>query len=141
MFGLSMLLYGSFEKLFKVKRPIVGAVICMLGFLLCFSVQYGAIGIYRAALIELPTAWYTSPYLFWLGLPQRSFFSADYYPLLPWTLLFFAGAFSGAYAKLLPRGPISQRLAPLAFIGRHTMLIYLVHQPVFYGIFFLVELF
>ena len=141
MFGVSMLLYGLFEKLIQIKRPIWAAGVCFLGFLLFFAMQFGTLGFYRLELLELPQAWFQTPYLFWLGLPNRSFYSADYYPLFPWTLLFFTGAFFGAYADLIPRMKPYRKLAALAWTGKHTMFLYLLHQPIFYGIFYLIDLF
>ena len=69
--------------------------------------------------------------LFWLGLRSEAFYSADYYPLLPWGLLFFAGGHLGPWlcerlrAVSLPRW--------CTWIGRHALLLYAVHQPLLLG--------
>ncbi len=77
-----------------------------------------------------------------LGLPPEGFASVDYYPLLPWAGVVFLGF--GSAPWLLPalrRGPAvaeSPRwLRALAFPGRHTLAVYLLHQPVIAGILWL----
>jgi uncharacterized membrane protein len=69
--------------------------------------------------------------------------SADYFPLIPWMFLFFFGVWLG--------GPIGEGKLPHWFytvkvpifgaIGRRTLLIYLLHQPIFYGLLWVVEQF
>ncbi len=139
MFGASMLLYGILQPLLKKDRPYA-AIPLFCAFLLFFPLSFGALGIYRAALIELPQALYQTPFLFWLGLPNESFVSTDYYPLLPWTLLFFCGAVLGETVKKLPDWAYRERFKPLSMIGRHTLLLYLLHQPVYYAVFWLLGL-
>lgn len=70
---------------------------------------------------------------------------ADYLPLIPWIGVFFIGCAVGRifYAKrdsLLPAKSniISKVFAPIEFIGRHSLVIYLIHQPIMYGILYLI---
>ena len=70
--------------------------------------------------------------LSWLGFPGPGFASGDYYPPLPYTLMFLVGACLG---RLLLGSKAEGHLAsltcpPLEIIGRHAMLVYLVHQPI-----------
>ena len=70
---------------------------------------------------------------FWLGLPDLTqFASADYFPILPWVFLFWCGVF---LARLWcpGRGEPPAALRPLCAIGRNTLLVYMLHQPVIYG--------
>ena len=59
--------------------------------------------------------------------------------MLPWIFLFFCGSLLGRI--LVGRGDrpalLRSRCRPLAFLGRHSFVIYLVHQPVLYGLFLL----
>ena len=63
-------------------------------------------------------------------------FSADYYPLIPHVFLFLAGTVAGRYIKSerLPKFLYKNYLPPISFIGRHTLFIYMIHQPILYGI-------
>ncbi len=137
MFGISMMLYGLLSPLFRFKRKWIAAMLMLAGFLLTFLLSNEVLGLYRLPLISLPHELYQSPYLFWLGLPDISFVSADYYPLLPWTLLFFAGGFLGEYVKKYLKCENMPDIKAFSFIGRHTMILYLVHQPIYYGVFYL----
>lgn len=66
------------------------------------------------------------------GLHWDDFRSGDYYPLLPWGMAFAAGVWLG---NRLERTGISSLRFPrvLTFAGRHSLVIYLLHQPLFYG--------
>jgi uncharacterized membrane protein len=67
------------------------------------------------------------------GMTPEGFASLDYYPLFPWSGLFFSGA---ALGKTVYKEDRHSRLpwhsiaAPLTALGRHSLVIYLVHQPV-----------
>ena len=79
---------------------------------------------------KLPPALYT-PLLTPLGLPYPGFRSGDYFPLLPWFFLYLTGF---SLAPLLRRSSVWRELAqkklePLGWIGRKSLWIYLLHQP------------
>jgi uncharacterized membrane protein len=73
----------------------------------------------------------------WLGLASDPLPSNDYNPLLPWFGMVLTGI---AVARLIPRDkwpawqPHDIVTRGLALIGRHSLLFYLVHQPVLLGI-------
>ena len=83
-------------------------------------------------------------YLMPFGLVNREFVSADYFPLLPHLGFFLLGAFMGKtlYRQkqtLLPN--VNPDLLPLRFLrlcGKHSLWIYLLHQPILSGIFWLI---
>ena len=93
---------------------------------------------------SLPRGLYRGWLSAWLGFPAADFYSTDYFPLLPWFFLFTAGylfhklcAGQGLLNAAFLR---KSHLPPAAFIGRHSLLIYLLHQPVLYGITMLLTL-
>lgn len=70
---------------------------------------------------------------------------ADYMPLFPWLGVFMIGCVIGRLCykekKTLfaGRGKVMRAISrPVEFIGRHSLIIYLVHQPVVYGILFVI---
>ena len=82
------------------------------------------------------------PWLIWLGLKQQGVPMVDYYPLLPWFGLTLLEVFVGRtlYPWGVPRLALPDLstvplIRGLRFLGRHTLLIYLVHQPILIGIF------
>jgi uncharacterized membrane protein len=75
------------------------------------------------------------PWFAWLGIRPNSFM-LDYWPLFPWFGVMLLGVFAGnalygdaskLAARAAPQPPSSR---PLAFLGRHSLLVYFVHQPV-----------
>ena len=79
----------------------------------------------------------------WLGLMTRKPATEDYVPLLPWIGVVFLGIAAGQLAARSPA--VSSWLAsqdrlaftPLAWMGRHSLAIYMLHQPVLLGMLFL----
>jgi uncharacterized membrane protein len=73
----------------------------------------------------------------WLGLASEVLPSNDYNPLLPWFGMVLLGI---AAARVIPRDkwpawqPHDIVTRSLALIGRHSLLFYLLHQPVLLGI-------
>jgi uncharacterized membrane protein len=86
-------------------------------------------------------------YLVPLGFMPPYFYTSDYFPLFPNLGFFLLGAVLGrtVYGKkesLLPtvnsRNPV---LRFLQFLGRHSLEIYLLHQPLLSGFFTLIVMF
>lgn len=82
-------------------------------------------------------------YLAWLGFAAAAVRSNDYVPLFPWALPFFAGL---SAASLALRTSLPQRLARLgtgnsllARGGRHSLVFYLLHQPILFGLVYLLS--
>jgi uncharacterized membrane protein len=76
-------------------------------------------------------------WLVWTGLAETRPVMGDYVPLIPWAAPALAGI---AFAKALKldqwRRTVPSRLAhALTFPGRHSLIIYLVHQPILFGLF------
>lgn len=89
--------------------------------------------------VALPA--FDAPALIWTGLGVRIPTSNDFRPLLPWSGALLIGL--GLGLGLGPRGGfealrrIPATSAParlLAFGGRHSLVVYLVHQPVFFAL-------
>ncbi|MDD1724938.1 MAG: DUF1624 domain-containing protein [Methanospirillum sp.] len=69
------------------------------------------------------------------GIHPENFFSIDYTPLIPWLAVFLTGLSAGRiiYPKGEQRwiiGKIPRFFFPFTVIGKRSLLIYLVHQPV-----------
>ncbi len=80
------------------------------------------------------------PYLQWIGLMPQLPATEDYVPFLPWFGVVLIGIFVGkmlfdntamTWMEFDSRNPI---LRALAFAGRHSIHIYMIHQPVFIGL-------
>jgi uncharacterized membrane protein len=94
--------------------------------------------------IYLQTLAFDFSFMLWLGMRPVGFFSVDYVPIFPWFGMILIGMFLGN--TLYPKGkrcftlPDSSRnplVRALSFLGRNSLLIYLVHQPVIIVLFWL----
>lgn len=138
--GISMLLYGLGEGfLRKIPAPI-GIAAGIFLFILTFNIQFGFIGINETFGVSLPDFLYQSRVMFPLGMPHSSFSSLDYFPLLPWFFLFLAGAYFGGYVKkgILPQVCYKTHVKFFAFCGRHSLIIYIAHQPIILAITYII---
>ena len=141
MLAVSMLLYALFvflEKKTGTGNEQMTFVLLLLGLWLSMTVNY--IDEYDGV---------TSNMLFYpLGIDVKGAPPVvDYMPLLPWAGVFFIGAAAG---RMLYRSRmtlfsgagdrIRKITAPLEFLGRHSLIIYLVHQPVIYAVLYLIFL-
>jgi uncharacterized membrane protein len=79
----------------------------------------------------------------WIGFMTRKPPTEDYVPLFPWIGVVFFGIAAGQVAI---RSPLASAwlaakdrfaLPPLAWMGRHSLAIYMLHQPVLLGLLFL----
>lgn len=80
---------------------------------------------------------FDAPALLWLGLADWRPASMDYVPLFPWLAPCLAGIVAARWAeeaglltRLPNRSPITALARRAAWPGRHSLAIYLVHQPV-----------
>lgn len=82
------------------------------------------------------------PWLYWLGLVTEVPVSNDYVPILPWFGVTLLGVAAGKFAAVdldnrLPAKTWRPRRAverTICWSGRHSLLVYLVHQPVLLGL-------
>ena len=148
--GLSIILYDLIEKpLSKIKWYIALPIFAVL-FILTFGLRNGTsfggyVGVpfVRALQWEIPYSFSSISFLFPLGITSVSFFSSDYFPLFPWFFLFLIGSLYGRRLKeeRAMKFVYKTHVRPLAFVGRHALIIYLLHQPVIYGIVAILKLF
>lgn len=117
LIGFSIMLSPIFFR-FRKKNIFIGALIIILGMIIWIS------GV-------------TGPYwMLWIGFHPASFSTLDYYPLLPWTGVILVGLGigeriypGGERAFAIPQVP-KKITVPLSVLGRHSLLIYLIHQPI-----------
>lgn len=75
---------------------------------------------------------FDQPWLMWLGLRSSKPISEDYVPLLPWFAVVLFGIFLGQRLRQRPINIQTNRL--LAWAGRHSLAIYMLHQPLLLGL-------
>lgn len=144
MLGSCMLIYGIAEMLSPYVRnltskgssAVVGCVIFAVLFIITFGVPHGYIGLLSKELFTIPARFYQSDYLYFLGFPNESFYSTDYFPLIPWLFLYLSGTFLGVLFKedKMPEFFYKSYCPFFKWLGKHSMIIYIVHQPILFGI-------
>jgi uncharacterized membrane protein len=102
-------------------------------------------GLAAALVFSLPF-WAVSPAFdgqvwLWTGLGTPGFASVDYVPLAPWAGVTLAGV---AVSKIFRKFDLWQKVSGLTFsrppgrltrfLGRHSLAVYLLHQPLLYGL-------
>lgn len=119
--GVCMLLWPLLRRCPPPVRLALGVLCAALGIFLSGGARAGS--------------WLLMP----LGLPPAGFVSSDYFPLLPNLGYFLVGSFLGdtVYREKVSRLPESWGQRPIArffcFCGRHSLAVYLLHQPIIYG--------
>ncbi len=121
LLGVCMLLYPLYRRVPPPALAVMGIAIVALGYW------------FRTFSIE---PWWLFPF----GLCAPDFAAGDYFPLFPHLGWYMLGTLLGRTAyrdkkTLLPRvntGAAAVRF--FCFCGRHSLWIYLAHQPVVYGV-------
>ena len=120
--GVCMLLWPLFKKLPTWVLVVLGLIMVIWG----------------ESLRSVSFSWAT--WLFPLGFKAPSFASSDYFPLLPNFGHFLLGSVLGRVfykekRTLLPKvDPEQPVIRVFRFCGEHSLLIYMLHQPVLAGI-------
>lgn len=149
MFPKSMIFFGILH--FIAVASVVG-LLFYRGFWLNLGLGVALIMVG----LTLHHPWFDQPGWQWIGLMTHKPVTEDYVPMLPWFGVVLLGLFVGKW--LFPvsphdgkwvkfTAPVSAALAQwqektlfarlLVFGGRYSLPIYLVHQPVFFGILYL----
>ena len=128
--AVCMGLYAVLRRWIRKIPPIWGMAAALLLFVITYRVPDGFL-----LTLPLPAEWYRGGFLTIFGFSGPFFTTLDYVPLLPHLFLFLAGVFIGR----LPLPVSRTRSRFLAFFGRHSLAVYLLHQPVLFGAFFCLE--
>ncbi len=131
---------------FGILHCIAVASVIGLPFLfLPWPVTLAAAAAILAAPLFIQADWLDSPLLWFIGLGRITPRTNDYVPLVPWFGLVLVGIVLGrlglpvlARSRLgtwAPRGTLGRAAS---FAGRHSLALYLIHQPLLFGLAFLV---
>lgn len=132
--GSAMLLTGVLEPLLKKIPPAAGLAVSAVLFALTYHLDERWLG-FGGLRLALPDAWYANYFTAFFGFLPFDFYSTDYFGLLPWLFLFWAGYYLHKAVGRRRMEPLRRSVCPaLGWMGRHSLLLYLLHQPVIYGI-------
>ncbi|SHH72355.1 Uncharacterized membrane protein [Sporobacter termitidis DSM 10068] len=122
LLGFCMIFYGLTRRAWDAIPRIVAPVVYIV-LLVGTALATGYIKI-------------DASFLWMLGWYQWGFFSADYFPIFPWLFVFLLGTWAGVYVaeRKLPEWFYEKKIAFLPAVGKKSLLIYVLHQPVLYGV-------
>lgn len=139
--GLSMIIGHLLRPLLKKLPATPSMIVCAILFIFTFNITKGYLGIDGLFTITIPDFLREGSPLFIFGLIDLNFTSVDYYPIIPWIFVFLFGIFLGRYAKndQFPKWMYKKHSRFFSWVGRHSLWIYLAHQPILYGILLLIS--
>jgi len=141
MLACAKLLYHLLRKVLDKIPVLIGFTLFLGLFLFTFTAKEGYFALFDLFRVNLPDKLVQSRWLYFLGFgPDLASF--DYFPLLPYVFLFLSGACMGKYAKKgFPKFCYESYMRPIGYLGKHSLIVYLLHIPVLYGLFTLLQTF
>lgn len=127
LLGICMMLWPLLQRLPTLWLGILGVILVVLGY------WFGTFTV-------------SQTWLYPLGLVAPGFASGDYFPLLPHLGWFLLGAVLGrtVYRDKVSRWPNFPKDCAVVrffrFCGRHSLWIYLGHQPLLFGITYMIQM-
>ena len=147
MFGVLTLLGSASLLLFLLKHIFEkvsakkGLLLMSLMFVVTYGVNEGYLGVFNYNLIFLPKGLYKGLFATYLGFTERGFYSADYFSLLPWVFLYFAGYFLYCLwqeGKIQVPERLNVKIPGVSLLSKRSLIVYLLHQPLLYATFELI---
>jgi uncharacterized membrane protein len=131
MFGERFIFFGVLH--FIALASVLGLLFIRAGWV---NLVLGVVVILFANSYQF--SWFDTPGWRWIGLMTHKPQTEDYVPLLPWFGVVLLGMYAGPYLIRLLRqrqgAGQSGIIRMLALGGRHSLIIYLLHQPVLLGV-------
>lgn len=137
------------DGLFKTRLMIVFGILHFLGLSMMLSHFVKKLPIWVTAIFAV-ISWILGQYflstrintnLFCMfGLYSRNFYSSDYYPLFPYLAFVFIGIILGKllYKEKKSLFPFAIGPNPISFFGKHSFILYFVHQPIVFAVLFVI---
>ncbi len=138
LIGSCMILMIPVHKLTQKISPEKGLLFSLLLFAVSRNINRGYLGFEKWNLIKLPGKLYRGMLEAYIGFPPMNFYSTDYFSLIPWLFLFVSGYFLYHFFKKKKIFSVKNDffwkldLPIFSFLGRHSLLIYIIHQPLIY---------
>lgn len=129
--GAAMLALVPLDGCLRNMPQQAGFLVSAFLFFLTRNVNSGQLGFESLVLGEVPDVCYRGLLTAALGFPGPGFFSGDYFSFFPWFFLHLCGYF--LYGMLMERecvqSALCRRAGVLAWIGKHSLFLYMLHQP------------
>ncbi|MCM1023149.1 MAG: DUF1624 domain-containing protein [Prevotella sp.] len=131
-FGMTMLIYGVISPaLKKIPNAVIFAVFAVLAVIFTDFYRTGSLFlVFGRIKLDVPQNLH---WLYPIGITSSDFRSADYFPLVPYSFIFFAGT---ALSDIVGSGGLPEfcykaKIPIVNFCGKYSLRFYIIHQPVF----------
>lgn len=124
---------NNFIKINNISYKL-GLFINIFLFVIFRNVNIGYLGFYGLNIIKLPDFLYSNILTTYFGFTNYNFKSSDYFSILPWIFLYLIGYFTYNIVKenAICKKIFEFELKPFNIVGKNSLIIYLLHQPVLY---------
>lgn len=138
LLGFCMIVMKPISKVLCKVNSILGFVLSLAMFLATYNINNGYLfGSFFS--LKLPKTLYSGYAMTFLGFMDKDFVSSDYFSVFPWIFVFICGYFlfriwkenKSTLFENIKSVPI------ISFLGRHSLIIYLVHQAIIYGVLYI----
>ena len=139
--GGAVLLMIPLKKILDKVNAVFVFVCATILFVLFYHIADSYIGIGEFELIKIPENIARIKIFTVIGIPHPDFYSGDYFPLLPWIFIFIAGY---SFQKIISNYIFYEKLFDIRIfifdtIGRYSLQIYMLHQPILMLNFYLTQ--
>lgn len=146
------LLITLFTRIFLGKGFVIFGILHLIGISIILVypfLKFRYFNLFLALLvifagIYLQQFTFNFDWLLWLGFVPHSFYSVDYFPVFPWFGVVLMGVFFGnlLYPNYIRKFNIKDRsnfsfIKMFSFLGKKSLIIYLVHQPIILLVFYI----
>lgn len=132
--GFSIVILSFIERIVVKIPSYIGIFGSILGFFLLQNIDHTYLGIEGIYTIKLPSFLYQYRVLSFFGFPDPMFKSSDYFPFFPWFFIFLIGYYVYfLWDEQQKKYDFKSSFLPgLQWIGKKSLLIYMLHQPIIY---------
>lgn len=133
MIGSSVIIMIPLEKALNKINSFAGLILSFALYIVLKDINTGYIFFHK---VSLPKYLYKGELMTYMGFTEKGFYSADYFSLIPWIFMFIFGYFLYKVMKskgwILYLKGVQNKL--IEKISRGSLIIYMLHQPVVYGL-------
>lgn len=140
---------GIADKLFNMRVIIVFGILHFLGIAMMISHFVKKLPVWVTSILAIGS-WFLGQFLATVhpktnifcmfGVYSRTFYSSDYYPLFPYLAFVFLGIIIGKliYKEKKSIFPFTIGKNPLSYFGKHSFILYFIHQPIVFAVLFII---